>query len=333
MDNTGIIITLAYPDTVVRISDETYVSYLRYLGVGKKNYVRAGHAALVLINSEDGILEYFDFGRYTTPQGFGRVRGKETDHELDFPLIAKVEQGRVQNFDEIIKFLATNPQLTHGDGKMVVSVCHEINYQKAKAHIAQMQYTGLIKYAAFSKASSNCSRFVTDTLIASVTNQNIKKRLVKSHWFTPSTVGNVVKSNTGKAVKVVRENGLISSFKSTPARENIRCFLDRLHNYVPNTVGNIEPLIVEGVQDSAQWLAGIGAGAWFELHKTDNNNEYRFRRIAPYGHVDVNGVYKVDNSSFNYEESYNFVHYSNCSFFHIEQKQTIYKFDLLHVIS
>lgn len=117
MNNTGIILTLAYPDTVVRISDEKYVKYLRFIGIGKKNYVRAGHAALVLINKATKSLEYFDFGRYTTPQGFGRVRGKETDHELDFPLIPEIENGSIKNLDSIVRFLATNSKLTHGEGK------------------------------------------------------------------------------------------------------------------------------------------------------------------------------------------------------------------------
>ena len=88
MNNTGIILTLAYPETIVTVSEEWFSPFLRYLGVGKKNYLRAGHAALVLINKETGILEYYDFGRCITPQPNGRVRGRYTDNELHIPLIA-----------------------------------------------------------------------------------------------------------------------------------------------------------------------------------------------------------------------------------------------------
>ena len=84
MSNSGIILTLAYPETIVMISKEWFSPYLRFLGIGKKNYVRAGHAALVLINKATGVLEYHDFGRYITPEPNGRVRGKDTDNELDF---------------------------------------------------------------------------------------------------------------------------------------------------------------------------------------------------------------------------------------------------------
>ena len=41
MDNTGIILTLAYPETIVRVSDEWFSPYLSFFGIGKKNYVKA----------------------------------------------------------------------------------------------------------------------------------------------------------------------------------------------------------------------------------------------------------------------------------------------------
>ena len=88
--NDAIILTLAYPETIVMVADEWYSKYLHVIGVGKRNYVRAGHAALVLIEKSTGILEYHDFGRYITPEPYGRVRGKKTDAELDFPLKAEI---------------------------------------------------------------------------------------------------------------------------------------------------------------------------------------------------------------------------------------------------
>ena len=163
MNDTGIIITLAYPETIVMVSDEWYSSFLKYLGVGKKNYVRAGHAALVLIDKKTGILEYHDFGRYITSEPNGRVRGKRTDHELELPIVAKIYDQRIENLNEILKFLATHPKLTHGDGKLIASVCREIDYDKARSHIDEMQNRHFIRYAAFIKNASNCARFVTHT--------------------------------------------------------------------------------------------------------------------------------------------------------------------------
>jgi hypothetical protein len=329
MTNSGIILTLAYPDTIVMVADEWYSPYLRFLGVGKKNYVRAGHAALVLIEKETGILEYHDFGRYITPEPNGRVRGKTTDCELDFPLKANLDNDNILNLEELLLFLATHPKLTHGDGKLIASVCDEIDYNKARSHITRMQNRGFIRYAAFIKDACNCARFVTDTLIASVTNKSLKNKLKKSKNFTPSTVGNVLIANTGETVYEISELGEINEFKSSVRKENIRCFLDTLNGHEPNLVGTKHPKPVDGLHEKAQWLSGIAAGAWFELHHYDSETEYRYRRISPHGNIDVDCIYGVDDSEFNYHKSFEFVQYSNCDFFHVKQNETIFRFERL----
>ena len=170
----AIILTLAYPETIVSHAEEWYSKFLRFAFVGSKKHVRAGHAALVLINKSTGVLEYHDFGRYITPSPNGRVRGKETDFELNFPIRTEIEDDKIKNLDEILKFLATNPKLTHGDGDLYASVCNSINYDLARTHITGRQNDGFIRYAAFISQACNCARFVTDALIASVTNENLK---------------------------------------------------------------------------------------------------------------------------------------------------------------
>jgi len=151
MNSTGIILTLAYPETIVMHAEEWYSKCLRYIGIGSKTHVRAGHAALVLINKETGVLEYHDFGRYITPEPSGRVRGRETDNELYFPLEASIQDGEIKNLDAILKYLGTNPKITHGDGRLVASVCEEIDYNKARAHHTMMQNKHFITYPAFKK--------------------------------------------------------------------------------------------------------------------------------------------------------------------------------------
>lgn len=325
--NDAFILALAYPDTIVRISDERIVSYLKYINVGCENYVRAGHAALVLIDKETGDLDYYDFGRYTCPLGYGRVRGKITDNELDFPLKAKIEDGRIINLNEILNFLATNPDLTHGEGKLVGSVCDAVNYKKAKDYITKLQNGNPVRYGAFIKKASNCSRFVTDTLIASINDNEKKKRLIKSKRFTPSTISNVVIANTELMVHEVSESGYITEFTATLKAENRRCFLDKLEDFEPNLVGNLEPKPVKEMAQHAQWLEGIGAGAWFEIYDINRKPEFRFRRISPYGNIDCDGIYEIDSDGFDINSSYQFVHYSNCSFFHIEQDEIRYRFE------
>ncbi|GAA3773105.1 hypothetical protein GCM10022271_01450 [Corallibacter vietnamensis] len=326
MTNTGIILTLAYPETIVLHAEEWYSPLLKYVGIGNKTHVRAGHAALVLIEKSTGILEYHDFGRYITPEPNGRVRGKDTDCELDFPIVADIENDAVLNLKDILKFLATHPKLTHGDGTLYASVCSQVDYKKARSHINKMQNLHFIRYAAFIKEACNCARFVTDVLIASITNKSIKKKLISSQWFTPSTIGNVVLSKTVGDVFLVSETGEISKFKSTIGKENRRLFLDRLKNYSPSVIGTLEPKQNAEKEDHAQWLPGIAAGAWFELTAL-NKKDFRYRRISPYGNVDVDATYQVSSEDFDYSQPYTFEHYSNCKFFHVKQRDQLFRFD------
>ncbi|WP_204343827.1 DUF6695 family protein [Psychroserpens algicola] len=325
--NDGIILTLAYPETIVSHAEEWYSPFLRFFFIGSKSHVRAGHAALVLIDKSTGVLEYHDFGRYITSSPNGRVRGRETDFELNFPVVAQIENGNIKNLETILKFLATHPKLTHGDGDLYASVCNAIDYKKARLHIDKMQNKGFIRYAAFIKKACNCARFVTDSLIASVTNGDIVRKLIKSKAFTPSTIGNVVIANTENQVYLVSEAGEISEFNSTVSKENRRLFLDVLKGYKPSLNGTIEPKHNNIKGSHAQWLSGIAAGAWFEIYDLNLDDKFRFRRISPYGNIDCDGVYKVCSEGFDIQSKYEFIHYSNCQFFHIEQNDMTFRFE------
>ncbi|WP_323786888.1 DUF6695 family protein [Psychroserpens sp.] len=327
--NSGIILTLAYPETIVHHPTEWYSSILRFLFVGNKKYVRAGHAALILIEKSTGSLEYYDFGRYITTTGYGRVRGQETDFELSIPMRAQIENDKIVNLNEILKFFASQPKLTHGEGKLYASVCNAIDYHKAKHYIKTLQDQGFVRYAVFKKEASNCSRFVTDSLITSVTNDSIKSNLIKSKWFTPSTIGNVILSDTENHVYVVSESNEISKFNSTKHKENRRLFLDVLKDHNPSLIGTIEPKHNTIKKNHAQWLSGIGSGAWFEIYDLNHPIEFRYRRISPYGNIDCDGIYKLITEGFDINSTYFFVHNSNCKFFHIRQDESIYRFEYL----
>ncbi len=91
MKYTGKIIVLAFPDTFVKMSTEFICKMLPLVGLGTREYIKAGHAALALIENETGKSRYFDFGRYVTPPGHGRVRGANTDAELIIPFEAEID--------------------------------------------------------------------------------------------------------------------------------------------------------------------------------------------------------------------------------------------------
>lgn len=327
--NNAFIICLAYPETVVRMSTEWFGPLLSYIGIGKKNYVRAGHAALVLVSKESGILQYYDFGRYITPHSFGRVRSAQTDYELDFKLKAKIVGDTIENLDEILSFLATNPKLTHGEGNMLASVSDAINYDNALKSIRTFSEPVFVNYSAFKSGGTNCARFVTSVLIEGCNDFVVKKRLKQSQWFTPSTASNVVLLANGKPVYKVSTDGTISEFKDSVSKLNRQLFLDKLSDFKPNLAGNLHPVQIKDLSEKAQWISGIGSGAWFEIYALNEDSLYRCKRLSPNGTVDVDGVFTIDKSGFNIFEPYTFNTASNCNRMFIEQRNYKYTFAYL----
>ena len=309
---TGLVITLAYPDTVVMVAEEWYSPLLRLVGIGKKNYVKAGHSALVLIHKEKGDLEYHDFGRYITLTPYGRVRCAYHDAELKFPIKAKLKDGEIDNLEELLLFLSNNPELTHGNGKLVASVA-EVNYSKTKKYIREIQSKGALRYAAFARQATNCARFVACATMAGTLSNTVRKRLQRSLLFTPSTIGNVIRaSSTGVVYEV--NNDCVATFKSSILKENLKCFLDKLDGYEPSLEGSLLPKKIDGVLSEAQWLGGIGSGAWFEVTKNEvlQQYQYRFRRISPYGNIDIDAVLEDVSKEFSIDEMYTIAHESHC---------------------
>ena len=82
------IITLAWPEGMVAAPGSWYDKILANNGK-----YRVGHSALVVVDSKEKKAHYFDFGRYHTPKGYGRVRDGETDPELSLidPIIKNGE--------------------------------------------------------------------------------------------------------------------------------------------------------------------------------------------------------------------------------------------------
>ena len=154
---TGKIVVLAYPDTFVKMSDEWICKFLPLVGLGTREYIKAGHAAQVIINSETGEAHYYDFGRYITPKGYGRARSARTDVELKIPFEIEFDaEGNMTNLDRLLLWLEAHPEKTHGEGRLIASVCEPVDFDKAKKYALSVQNRGSIPYGAFKKDGSNC---------------------------------------------------------------------------------------------------------------------------------------------------------------------------------
>jgi len=327
LNYNGKLILLAYPDTFVKTTQEFLCKLLPLVGLGTRHYIKAGHAALILIENETGKARYFDFGRYITPKGFGRLRGSNTDAELKIPFNAKISsEEKLENLNDFLLWLDQNPRKTHGSGRLLASLCDSVDFKKAEAYIFGLQDRGSIPYGAFNRNGSNCARFVTETLLASTDNEKIRKKLRKNKTFTPSTVGNVeVSASNGKIYEIFE--GSISLYQSSALKENLVNYFDKNSKTHPE-VENKKLKILQ--QSDSQKLTGIGCDAWFQLMPTTlPQNHFRIKRYDIYGNMDFDGVYKEPSGKFNFKRSFRFTYDSHCNYCHIIQDGTKFKFDIV----
>ena len=315
---TGKIIVLAFPDTFVTVTDEWLCKFLPLVGLGTRDYIKAGHAALILVENKTGNAAYYDFGRYVTPEGLGRVRGANTDAELILPFKANIKKDQIENLAEFLIWLDANPDKTHGEGRLLASVCEDIDFNLAEKYIKKLQSQGSVPYGAFQKNGNNCARFVTETILSSTNNKSIIKALKWNKKFTPSTVGNVEKSSAYKIFEV--SDSIIKTFNGSALKENLK-------NYFHKKRTIVEKVKAKDLPKNSQLLTGIGSNAWFEIVEEELPlNHYRIRRYNDWHQMDYDGIY-VTSEKFDINEVYEFVYDSNCEYCHILQNDKKIKFE------
>lgn len=325
MKHDGKIIVLAYPDTFVKMSDEWICRFLPLVGLGTREFIKAGHAALVLVSNHTAASHYYDFGRYITPDGYGRVRGSFTDVELEIPFKAQITRtDGIANLEELLLWLDANKEHTHGSGRLLASVCDRIDYSKALAYILSLQARGSIPYGAFAKNGSNCSRFVTDTLLAATDDPVIIKRLKWNKKFTPSTVGNVEKAATESPVYEV-QHGQVSLFKGTAFKENLKNYFDKNNK-------SYQTAVKKSPSPTAQYLSGIGSSAWFDLAPTTMQNRYEIKRYNEDLSLQFTGQF-VATTAFDINRPYEFTYDSHCAVCHVIQDNKRVQFTLAESFS
>lgn len=326
--NTGIIVNLAYPDTVVRPATGEFSRKIWPLfGVGGKNAVQAGHAAMLLISKESKEVHYFDFGRYVTSDGYGRVRGAKTDPEVAISIKAQIHGDALENLEELLLYLEAHPEITHGDGRLVASVNSEIDFDKAFGFIQKLQQTIEIPYGAFQLKASNCSRFVHDVLLVATTNFRIRYRLRSSKFITPSPISNVIRGRSTEAIFEVYEQAITPYTNRSVNKALISSLWAKVPQELKLTGTEIPDLSVYS-PPNGQWLSGIGSGMWFEITQSDSANSYNIRRTCAKGKIEWEGTFATDQEGFHIMESYEFLHGSTCARCFIQQSGTTYIFDL-----
>lgn len=187
--HNGFAIVIAWPETLCKQAGAWYDGLMSFLNFSQNNYYKVGHAAIILISQSGEECHYFDFGRYHSPYGHGRVRDVETDHDLAIKTIPTTNGNSLINFEEILAEILDNPSC-HGTGKIYASYC-TINFEKAYQKAKKMQETSPFKYGPFLPKGTNCSRFVRTVVLAGKPKLSHSLKLITPYSFSPTPKTNV----------------------------------------------------------------------------------------------------------------------------------------------
>jgi len=213
---TGFAIALAWPETNCKNAGSWYDELMELLGFSKNHYYKVGHAAIILINKDTKQCHYFDFGRYHTPLGYGRVRDQETDPDLRLLTRAKISgSGKLENFKPLLNEICNNIS-SHGTGPThgsYVSVDFNSAFESAK----KLQNKEVLKYGPFLWNGTNCSRFVRTVIMSGQPNLISKLKIAVPFMITPTPLHNVAALGSKAIVTPQEQPQKTNSFKPVTA--------------------------------------------------------------------------------------------------------------------
>ena len=187
---TGFAVALAWPETNCKNAGSWYDGLMELLGFSKNHYYKVGHAALILISKDNKQCHYFDFGRYHTPLGYGRVRDQETDPDLRLLTRAKISgSGKLENFNSLLNEICNNIS-SHGTGPTHGSYV-SVDFNSAFKSAKKLQNKEVLKYGPFLWNGTNCSRFVRTVIISGQPNLISKLKIAVPFMVTPTPLHNV----------------------------------------------------------------------------------------------------------------------------------------------
>lgn len=330
-NNHSALIPIAWPNMVAR-APEFYLKILRKLRIMKNINVLVGHAALVVVTEDQFI--YTDFGRYITPKGFGRARSAKTDPKLAIDLKPQwSENGQLLNFEELFREMEQNAHATHGENELYASIMYDVDVHNALQYISEIQDKGFIPYSGMKKNESNCARFVTNTILRSITSSNkVFSRLSKPITISPTPFFNVIASNEDGKYYVFHQGKLSAHQEDYKiSRKEILkklsySFRSSKSKLLPTDAQEgqtLAPIKPECMNSDAVYLGGIGEGAWYNT--VDSSNDF-IKVIRNYrdGNMEFEQIYNFERE---WHEKLNegmveIVHDSHFAWVTLSDKQT-----------
>jgi hypothetical protein len=271
---------LSWPDAMIR-GDEKWMMFFKKIGIVKNLNFKVGHTGVVIISSKTGELLYYDFGRYISPRGYGRTRSKESDPLLNINITATFNNGEISNLKTIVAHFESMKPAMQGSGELFFSIVKDLNFEQAKTFADTWVQKGSYPYGAVAKGNNNCSRFITRLLFASSS---------QFSWFHPINFPETIKASPISNIVNSAENKMIYSYSPEQGLQKFRMsrvqsLLFLLKKLSENVYSRQAALLPEDISiggilhkhkplhlpKSAQYLGGVGEGAWFDFSLLKNS--------------------------------------------------------------
>lgn len=331
-------IVIAWPEIPTR-GDERWIKFFKHIGLVKNLHFKVGHAAIVLANHRTGGLAYYDFGRYVTPVGYGRARSAQSDPRLELATKARMAgTSQIANIRTVLDEMHAKRDATHGDGIMYFSIAEGISFERATAFAEGLVSGGPIKYGAIAGDCNNCSRFVAQVLLAGLPAKHpSRRRLLLPESFKPSPMSNVVNASPDRTVYTFAGNELsvskMSRFKSFAYQAKLigeSLSKAKAASFPPSQiVGQVaQPQRAPSVPADAQWLGGIGEGAWYAVQPVSADGRHCLvSRHDVAGALHYTARY-VSDSAWNPDAPFRVTHDTEYRFITLEQQGTAVRLTL-----
>lgn len=293
---SGFAVALAWPETYCKQPGYWYDPMINWLGISKNHYYKVGHAAIILVDKNDGKCYYYDFGRYQAPFKHGRARGENTDPGLAIRTRADIafDGKTIENLDAILDEIQHNAEY-HGEGVIQASYVL-VSFNKAMAKAKYFQDRGAVEYGPFRVGGTNCSRFVRSVIRAGKPGLGKVFKLNFLVPFSPTPMNNVNSLSYKTHVEKKLTNPAFNPFEINAKK--------LLKSTLPI------PKKVKEVAEAAQWISGEGAGAWFHILK--NADDFLIKRLSETGEVEFSRNFRQTSGiSFNPDQEFDMEYVSH----------------------
>lgn len=265
---------LTWPDATIR-GDEKWMMFFKRIGIVKNLNFKVGHTGIVIVKHDTGEMLFYDFGRYITPRGYGRARSKFSDPRLEIKLKAKFENNEIKNLREVVEHFEALKPAMYGEGILYFSIARNINFELAKAYGDDCVHQGTYPYGAVARSNNNCSRFIARMLIRSSKRYTWRHSINFPETIKASPISNVVNAVPDRMVYSFLPTQGLKHFKMN-RWQSFGFLLKKLGDNVKQEKADLLPndLIIGhmdftskpiSVPKDAQYLGGVGDGAWFSI--------------------------------------------------------------------